>query len=97
MVTWYRPDNFMLTGLGIFNILWLYNSYRVWFHTEQEFKKNQEQVNKTPSWFPLKEYFIEIANSKETWSRQTKLTSAIGILFLLFMDAMLILATILGK
>jgi hypothetical protein len=97
MWTWYRPNLFMLIGLGIFNILWIYNLYRVWFHTEQEFKKNVEKMNNMPSWIPFRERFIQDLNDKEAWSQQTKLTSVLGILFLVLMDTLTILATIFGE
>src|SRR5688572_31271933 len=97
MWTWYKPPSCMLIWLGVFNVLWFYNLYKVWFHTEQEFKKHIEKMNNMPSWIPFREHFIEDLEDKEAWSRQTKLVGILGILFLILMDTLAILATTLGE
>jgi len=97
MWTWYKPEPCMLIWFGIFHIVWIYNLYRIWFHTEQEFKKNMEKTSSMPSWIPFRERFIEDLNNKEAWSRKTKLVSVLGILFFILLDTLLIVATIYGE
>ena len=97
MWNWYKPDPCMLIWLGFFNILLVYNLSIVWFHSEKEFRKNLEKMNNMPSWVPFRDRFIQDSNDKETWSRQTKLTSVIGILFLILMDTLVILAMKFGE
>ncbi len=96
-VTWSKPDPCMLVWLGIFHVLWIYNLYRFWFHTEEEYEKNREQMIGMPSWMPLRERFVQNANDREKWSQQTKLTGILGSLFLIVLDTLLVFATILGE
>jgi hypothetical protein len=77
--------------------LFLFNSYKLWFKTDEYYQDIYNSLTRTPSLYPFKEFFLRRMENKKSWVLQQKIFSAIGILAVLASDILVIVAWINGR
>ena len=76
----------------LFSLLFLSNSYRLWFGTDQYYQDIQNSLTREPSLYPFRKFFIKRMENKERWVLWQKLFSLLGILAVLVADVLVVMA-----
>ena len=92
MIDLSRPSlGFVLLFL-FFSIIFLSNSYRLWFKTEQYYQDIYNSLAREPSVYPFRKFFLKRMENKQRWILWQKIFSALGILAVLFADILVVRA-----
>ncbi|GAB1471454.1 hypothetical protein MASR2M66_23320 [Chloroflexota bacterium] len=75
-----------------FSLLFLSNSYKLWFKTEEYYKDllNSLTNEKTP--YPFKNFFLKRLENKQSWIFWQKAFSLLGIVAVIGMDVIVVMA-----
>ena len=94
MIDLTRPSlGFVLVFL-LFSLLFLSNSYRVWFHTDKYYQDIHNSLTREPSLYPFRKFFLQRMENKERWVLWQKAFSVLGILAVLTADVLVVMAYI---
>lgn len=85
------PFGFVLVFL-LFSFIFLSNSYKLWFKTEEYYKDlcNSLTNEKTP--YPFKKFFLKRLENKQSWLFWQKAFSLLGIAAVVSMDVLVVMA-----
>jgi len=76
----------------LFSLLFLSNSYRVWFKTDQYYNDIYNSLAREPSIYPFRKFFLQRMENKQRWVLWQKAFSAVGILAVLAADILVVIA-----
>ena len=85
------PLGFVVIFL-LFSLLFLSNSYKLWFKTDQYYQDIYNSLNREPSLYPFREFFLRRMENKPRWVLWQKIFSLLGILAVLAADVLVITA-----
>ncbi len=87
------PFGFVLAFL-LFSLLFLSNSYKLWFKTNEYYKDlyNSFTNEKTP--YPFKNFFLKRLENRKRWEVEQKIFSFIGIAAVVAADVLVVAAWI---
>ena len=80
----------------LFSLLFLSNSYRLWFKTDQYYQDIYNSLTREPSIYPFRQFFLRRMENKNRWVLWQKVFSLLGILAVLVADALVVMSY-LGK
>ena len=80
----------------LFSLLFLSNSYKLWFKTDEYYQSIYNSLTCQPSIYPFRDFFLKRMENKQTWVFWQKVFSLFGILAVLGADA-LVVATFITK
>jgi hypothetical protein len=75
-----------------FSLLFLSNSYKLWFKTDQYYQDIYNSLTRQPSLYPFREFFLKRMENKERWVLWQKAFSILGILAVLVADILVVMA-----
>ena len=78
----------------LFSLLFLSNSYKLWFKTDQYYQDVYNSLTREPSLYPFKEFFLKRMENKQNWVLWQKVFSLLGILAVLAADALVVMGYI---
>ncbi len=90
MIT-HPPLGFVLVFL-LFSLLFLSNSYKLWFKTDEYYQDIYNSLNREPSLYPFRGFFLKRMENKRNWVLWQKVFSAFGILAVLGADVLVVVA-----
>ena len=94
MIDLTRPSlGFVLVFL-LFSLLFLSNSYRLWFHKDKYYQDIHNSLSREPSLYPFRKFFLQRMENKERWVLWQKAFSILGILAVLTADVLVMMAYI---
>lgn len=91
MITTQPSLGFVLVFL-LFSVLFLSNSYKLWFRTDQYYQDIYNSLTREPSIYPFRQFFLKRMENKKNWIFWQKVFSLIGILAVLLADTLVVLA-----
>lgn len=83
------PFGFVLVFL-LLSLMFLSNSYKLWFKTDQYHQEIRDSLERLP--VPFKEFFMKRLENRERWVKEQKIFSLIGIAAVIVADVMVIAA-----
>ena len=81
----------------LFSLLFLSNSYKLWFKTEAYYQDIYNSLTREPSLYPFKDFFLKRMEDKQSWILWQKVFSLVGILAVLAADVLVIMAWMIDK
>lgn len=85
------PLGFVLVFL-LFSLLFLSNTYKLWFKTDEYYRDIYNSLTREPSLYPFRGFFLKRMENKQGWVFWQKIYSAFGILAVLGADALVVIA-----
>jgi hypothetical protein len=83
------PLGFVLAFL-LFSLVFLSNTFRLWFNTEKYYQDLYNSLTRSP--MPFKEFFLMRLKNRKRWEVEQKIFSVIGIVAVLGMDVFVVMA-----
>lgn len=76
----------------LFSLLFLSNSYKLWFKTDEYYQSIYNSLTHEPSVYPFKDFFLKRLENKQNWIFWQKVFSLFGIAAVLAADVMVVTA-----
>jgi hypothetical protein len=76
----------------LFSLLFLSNTYKLWFKTEKYYQDIYNSLTREPAIYPFRIFFLKRMENKQSWVFWQKLFSLFGILAVLGADILLVMA-----
>lgn len=83
------PFGFVLVFL-LFSLLFLSNTYKLWFKTDSYYKDVYNSLVRSP--VPFKDFFLKRLENKKRWEVEQKIFSIIGFVAVISADIFVIMA-----
>ena len=83
------PLGFVLAFL-LFSLIFLSNTFRLWFNTEKYYQDLYNSLTRSP--MPFKEFFLKRLENRKRWEVEQKIFSVIGIVAVVGMDVFVVMA-----
>ena len=83
------PFGFVLVFL-LFSLIFLSNTYKLWFKTDSYYRDLQDSLNRTPT--PFRNVFLKGLENRSSWEVRQKIFSLIGLVAVLAMDIYVVMA-----
>ena len=80
----------------LFSLLFLSNSYKLWFKTDEYYQSLYNSLTREPAIYPFRDFFLKRLENKQRWILWQKIFSLLGILAVLAADVMVVMAFIMG-
>jgi hypothetical protein len=94
MSTSYQPSFGFVVFFILFSLLFLRNSYKLWFMTDAYYQDIYNSLSREPSIYPFREFFLKRMENKRSWVLWQKLFSLLGISAVLVADVLVVMAYI---
>lgn len=85
------PLGFVLAFL-LFSFIFLSNSYKLWFKTEEYYKDLYNSLTNEKTPYPFKNFFLKRLENKQNWLFWQKAFSLLGIVAVVAMDVLVVMA-----
>ena len=76
----------------VFSFIFISNSYKLWFKTEQYYQDIYNSLAREPSIYPFQKFFLKRMENKQRWVLWQKIFSAAGILAVVVADILVVRA-----
>ena len=76
----------------IFSLLFLSNTYKLWFKTDEHYQSIYNSLTREPSLYPFKDFFLKRLENKRSWVLWQKFFSMLGMLAILGADVLVVIA-----
>jgi hypothetical protein len=94
---WNNPPLLLVLGAVFGTVYFAYLFYQVWFDSERLYKQAKKNMQRLPTWYPLKRYYLWRLGEKKSWVNERKAASVFVLVFLILFDSLIIFAAINGK
>ena len=91
MITTQPSLGFVLVFL-LFSLIFLSNSYKLWFKTDQYYHDIHSSLTREPSLYPFRQFFLQRMENKKSWVLWQKVFSLLGILAVFAADVLVVMA-----
>lgn len=78
----------------LFSGLFLSNSYKLWFKTDEYYQSIYNSLDRQPSLYPFRDFFLRRMENKQRWVLWQKIFSLLGIAAVLAADVLVVMAWI---
>lgn len=85
------PPGFVLLFL-LFSFIFLSNSYKLWFKTEEYYKDVYNSLTNERTPYPFKNFFLKRLEKKQNWLFWQKAFSLLGVVAVVGMDVLVVMA-----
>ena len=76
----------------LFSLLFLRNSYKLWFKTDEYYQDIYNSLSREPSIYPFRTFFLKRMDNKRSWVLWQKLFSLLGISAVIAADVLVVMA-----
>jgi len=83
------PFGFVLVFL-LFSLLFLSNTYKLWFKTDSYYKDVYNSLVRSP--VPFKDFFLRRLENRKRWEVEQKIYSVIGFIAVIGADVLVVMA-----
>jgi uncharacterized membrane protein len=87
-----QPSLLFVIVFLLFSLMFLSNSYKLWFKTDQYYQDIYNSLTREPSIVPMRDFFCKRMENKRSWIFWQKLFSAVGIAAVLAADILMVRA-----
>ena len=85
------PFGFVIVFL-LFSLLFLSNSYKLWFKTDEYYKDLHKSLTNERTPYPFKDFFLKRLENRKRWEVEQKIFSFIGIAAVIVADVLVVAA-----
>jgi hypothetical protein len=85
------PFGFVLVFL-LFSLLFLSNTYKLWFKADKYYEDVYNSLTRTPSLYPFQEFFVRRVKNRKRWEMEQKIFSVIGFIVVIGADILVMMA-----
>ena len=78
----------------LFSLLFLSNTYKLWFKTEAYYQDIYNSLTREPSIYPFRKFFLQRMENKQSWVLWQKIFSTMGLIAVIVADSLVIMAWI---
>ena len=78
----------------LFSLLFLLNSYKLWFKTDEYYQDLYNSLAKENAPYPFRNFFLKRLETKQSWILWQKIFSLLGIVAVLAADVLVVMAWI---
>lgn len=75
-----------------FSLIFLSNTFRLWFKTDQYYQDIYNSLTREPTLIPMRDFFLKRMENKPRWVLWQKLFSAVGVLAVVVADILIVRA-----
>jgi hypothetical protein len=75
-----------------FSLLFLRNTYKLWFKTDSYYQDIYNSLAREPSIYPFREFFLKRMENKERWVFWQKMFSLLGLAAVVVADILVVRA-----
>jgi len=76
----------------LFSLVFLSNSYKLWFKTEEYYQELYNSLASERSPYPFRTFFLKWIENKQSWLLWQKIFSLLGIVAVLVADVLVVMA-----
>ena len=76
----------------LFSLLFLTNSFKLWFRTDQYYQDIYNSLAREPSIYPFRQFFLKRIENKRSWLIWQKLFSLLGISAVILADVLVVMS-----
>ena len=76
----------------LFSLLFLSNTYKLWFKTDEYYQDIYNSLTREPSIYPFRKFFLKRMENKPDWVLWQKVFSTIGLTAVIIADSLVIIA-----
>ncbi len=76
----------------LFSLVFLRNTYKLWFKTSQYYQDIYNSLTREPSIYPFREFFLRRMENKERWVLWQKVFSLLGLVAVIAADVLVVMA-----
>ncbi|GAB4462223.1 MAG: hypothetical protein Kow0070_20950 [Anaerolineales bacterium] len=81
----------------LFSALFFFNTYRLWFKTDEYYQSLQDSLTREPSIYPFRDFFLKRLENKQKWVLWQKIFSLFGGAAILVVDVLVVMTFVSGK
>jgi hypothetical protein len=87
-----RPSLGFVILFLLFSLLFLSNSYKLWFKTDEYYQSIYNSLTREPSVYPFRNFFLKRVENRQSWILWQKIFSLLGIAAVLAADVLVVVA-----
>ncbi|MBE0672663.1 MAG: hypothetical protein IH588_18970 [Anaerolineales bacterium] len=87
-----QPSLGFVLAFLLFSLLFLSNSYKLWFKTDEYYKELYNSLTNEKTPYPFKNFFLKRLENRKRWELEQKLFSLIGVAAVVGMDVLVMMA-----
>lgn len=76
----------------LFSLLFLSNTFKLWFKTDQYYQDIYNSLTRQPSLYPFREFFLKRMENKRSWVFWQKVFSMAGLIAVIVADVLVVMA-----
>jgi hypothetical protein len=76
----------------LFSLLFLWNSFKLWFRTDEYYRELRDSLTREPSIYPFREFFLKRMENRKRWELQQKAFSLLGVAAVVAADVLVVMA-----
>ncbi|HRQ24603.1 MAG TPA: hypothetical protein PLF42_14350 [Anaerolineales bacterium] len=76
----------------LFSLLFLWNSFKLWFRTDEYYRELRDSLTREPSIYPFREFFLKRMENRKRWEFQQKAFSLFGVAAVIAADVLVVAA-----
>lgn len=85
------PLGFVIVFL-LFSLLFLRNTYKLWFRTGEYYRDIYNSLVREPSIYPFRQFFLKRMENKQRWVLWQKVFSLLGLVAVIAADVLVIMS-----
>ncbi len=85
-----QPSLGFVLAFLLFSLIFLSNTFRLWFNTEKYYRDIHESLLRSP--VPFKQFFMRRLENRKRWEIEQKIFSLIGIVAVIGADVLVMMA-----
>ena len=78
----------------LFSLLFLRNTYKLWFKTEEYYQDIYNSLTREPSIYPFRQFFLKRMETKQRWVLWQKGFSLLALVAVIAADVLVVMAYI---
>jgi hypothetical protein len=91
-MTGVQPSLTFVVLFLLFSLLFLRNTYKLWFKTSQYYQDIYNSLTREPSVYPFRQFFLKRMENKERWVLWQKVFSLLGLVAVIAADVLVVMA-----
>ena len=76
----------------LFSLLFLRNTYKLWFKTDEYYQDIYNSLAREPSIYPYRRFFLKRVENRRRWELWQKVFSLVGLIAVIAADVLVIMA-----
>ena len=87
-----RPSPGFVVVFLLFSLLFLRNTYKLWFKTDEYYQDIYNSLTREPSIYPFRQFFLKRMENKQHWVLWQKAFSLLGLVAVIAADVLVVWA-----